>query len=148
MLYYLIVSPRLKAVKAEKEDEIMTVKECYKRLGADYDEVFRRLRSDERIERFLGMLLRDDSYAALVSALEQKDYETAFRAAHTMKGVYMNLNITSLAKSSSMLTEALRGGCDNGQVQPLFEQVTMEYQEMVKVIGELTEGRHPGGGAQ
>lgn len=30
----------------------MTVKECYDAIGADYDDVFSRLRKDDRIRKF------------------------------------------------------------------------------------------------
>ena len=31
----------------------MTVKECYEAIGADYEEVLRRLANEERVARFL-----------------------------------------------------------------------------------------------
>jgi len=31
----------------------MTVRECYEEMGADYEEVLRRLANEERVARFL-----------------------------------------------------------------------------------------------
>ena len=53
----------------------MTVRECYEAMGANYDEVFSRLRSDERIVRFLIKVAEDGSYALLCRSLEEKYME-------------------------------------------------------------------------
>lgn len=116
----------------------MTVKECYDAMGADYNDVFGRLRSDERIQRFLLKVLEDDSYDLLVKSLEEKNIEEAFRAAHTIKGVCMNLSLTRLYKSSQTLTEALRNRHDYGDdIQPLFEKVTADYEFTMQTIRGL-----------
>ena len=65
----------------------MTVKECYEAIGADYEEVLRRLANEERVARFLLKFPGDESFAGLVKAVEESDYEAAFRAAHTLKGI-------------------------------------------------------------
>ena len=64
----------------------MTVKECYDAMGADYEDVFARLRKDERIQKFLLKVMNDKSYDLLCSSLESGDMAEAFRAAHTLKG--------------------------------------------------------------
>ena len=48
----------------------MTVKECYDAMGADYEDVFARLRKDERIQKFLLKVMNDKSYDLLCSSLE------------------------------------------------------------------------------
>ncbi len=35
---------------------MMTVEQCYKQLGGDYADIIRRMRTDERVIKFLGML--------------------------------------------------------------------------------------------
>lgn len=55
----------------------MTVKECYECLGADYEDVSCRLRSEERILKFLKMVLKDTSFKDLCNAMEEQDYEKA-----------------------------------------------------------------------
>ena len=65
----------------------MTVQECYLRMGADYAAALRLMKSDERILKFLTMLLRDENYTALCAAMDKRDREQAFRAAHTIKAV-------------------------------------------------------------
>ena len=82
----------------------MTVKECYECLGADYEDVSCRLRSEERILKFLKMVLKDTSFKDLCNAMEEQDYEKAFRAVHTLKGV-LPVSYTHLGK----------GGRNNGK---------------------------------
>lgn len=106
----------------------MTVKECYEVMKGDYDDVLSRLRTDERIKKFLLKVLSDTSFATLCNAIEAKDAEEAFRAAHTLKGVCKNMSITGLAYSASNLTEALRGKQTFGDdVDALFKKVKKDY---------------------
>ena len=123
----------------------MTVRECYNCMGADYEDVLRRLKSEERIRKFLGMLLRDDSFQGLCAALEERQQETAFRCVHTLKGVLLNLSLTRLARQASDLTEALRAGQDAAVVEPLFAQLKQGYLEMRAAVSELLELPQEGG---
>ena len=70
----------------------MNLKECYRKLGGDYDEVLTRLYSEDMIRRFLIKFLNDGTYKLLLEKLEAQDYQEAFRAAHTLKGVCDNLD--------------------------------------------------------
>ena len=111
----------------------MTLQECYAALGGDYDEVLGRLRSERMIQKFVLRFLEDKSYDLLCASMESGDYEEAFRAAHTIKGVCQNLSFTLLGKSSSELSEALRHG------YTLTEQVKAEYQQTAQAIRAFQE---------
>ena len=73
----------------------MTVKECYEIIGANYEEVESRLRTEERIKKFLLKVLNDKSYDLLCDSIKQKNMEEAFRAAHTLKGISQNLSLNT-----------------------------------------------------
>lgn len=97
-------------------------------MKGDYDDVMSRLRTDDRIKKFLLKVLDDPSFTTLCNALEKKDLEEAFRAAHTLKGVCKNMSLTNLAYSSSNLTEALRGRQTYGEdINELFKKVKKDY---------------------
>ena len=116
----------------------MDVKECYAALGGNYEEVFSRLRTDERIVKFLNRVLEDKSMELLTSSLESRNMEEAFRAAHTIKGVCMNLSLTRLFESSNKLTEALRGRTEYGDdIEPLLEKVKEDYKVTADSIKKL-----------
>ncbi len=116
----------------------MTVRECYEEMGGNYEDVLSRLRTDERIVRFLGKVASDESFALLCKSIEEKNMEEAFRAAHTLKGICLNLSITKLQESASRLTEALRGKTEyNPAVLPLLEEVRKDYELTVGCIAQL-----------
>lgn len=105
----------------------MTVKECYAKLGGDYEDVVKRLMGDVLVERFMLKFLDDGSYQELVNALKEGRDEDAFRAAHTLKGVCQNLSFTSLYEPSQTITEALRGGKKPG-ADEMLGSVTEAYE--------------------
>lgn len=74
----------------------MTIQECYKKMGADYQEVLGRLYNETMICKFVRMFLQDDSFQILEEALRRGDVKEAFRGAHTLKGVCQNLGFSNL----------------------------------------------------
>lgn len=76
----------------------MTIQECYKKMGADYQEVLGRLYNEAMICKFVRMFLQDDSFQILEEALRRGDVKEAFRGAHTLKGVCQNLGFSNLWK--------------------------------------------------
>ena len=86
----------------------MTVKECYEQMGADYEGVLGRLRSEALIKKFAKKFLDDGSFQSLKDNLAAGNGEEAFRAAHTLKGVCQNLGFDNLYTVSFEITEKLR----------------------------------------
>ena len=114
----------------------MTVKECYLAFGGDYDGVMARMPDEKFVAEFLEMFLEDECYPMLKEAMEEKNVEAAFRAIHSLKGICQNFGYTKLFRSSSNLTELLRGGSLEGAEQPML-QVDKDYQQMIEVIKKL-----------
>ena len=115
----------------------MTVKECYEVMKGDYDDVLSRLRTDERIKKFLIKVLSDPSFSQLCTAMDSENMEEAFRAAHTLKGLAVGMGFTALYDASYALTEALRPNdsgapSDPGQVRPLFDKTEEEYDKVLE----------------
>ena len=118
----------------------MTVQECYEAFGGNYEEVFSRLRTDERIARFLQKVVDDGSYQLLCDSVASGNVDEAFRAAHTLKGVCGNLSITRFGESSSALTEFLREKrVINDEMQPLLEKVKEDYALTINAIKQLNQ---------
>lgn len=88
----------------------MTVKECYEAAGEDYAAVEARFGSADMVRYFCGRFRKDASFAELTEAMKKGDAGAAFRAAHTLKGVCLNLGFTRLGSAASNLTERLRSG--------------------------------------
>ena len=117
----------------------MTLQECYNTLGGDYQDVMNRLRSERLVQKFVLKFLDDGSFALLTGAMETGDQETAFRAAHTIKGMCQNLSFTKLAASSSQLTEVLRAG-DMAGAQGMIGGVSEDYERTVQAIRGFQAG--------
>ena len=116
----------------------MTVEKCYEVMKGDYKDALSRLITDERIKKFLVKLLSDNSFTQLCDAMEKKNMEEAFRAAHTLKGVSKNLSLTALAYSSSNLTEALRDRSEYGEdLEELLKKVKKDYALTIACIQML-----------
>ena len=111
----------------------MTVKECYEQMGADYEGVLGRLRSEVLIKKFANKFLDDGSFRSLKDNLAQKNGEEAFRAAHTLKGVCQNLGFTNLYQPTYELTEVLRAGTLEGSKE-WFDRVTEQYNITIDAI--------------
>ena len=86
----------------------MTVKDFYAEIGGNYNDALQRLMNDSLIHRFIMKFPADKSFDMLKTALDNKDFEAAFSAAHTLKGVSLNLAFDRLSSASLVLTNALR----------------------------------------
>ncbi|WP_195283491.1 Hpt domain-containing protein [Harryflintia acetispora] len=115
----------------------MTVKECFENLGADYDDVLRRMGTQERLLRFLSKFPQDPSFSLLCGAYERGDAGEAFRAVHSLKGVSVNLGLSSLYASACALTEELRGGTITPASAPMLEHLRQDYEATIACIREL-----------
>lgn len=102
-------------------------------MGGDYEGVMGRLRSERMVQKFVLKFLADGSYDLLLSSAAAADWQEAFRAAHTIKGVCQNLGFTVLYQSSSQLSEALRNGF-TPEAPALAEQVAVDYKQTVEAI--------------
>lgn len=116
----------------------MTIKECYEAMGGDYEDVFKRLMSEARIKKFALMFKKDPSMSQLTQAMDAGDIETAFRAAHTLKGICANLGFKSLFEVSYEITEALRAG-DMEQAKVMWPGVQACYARVENALNQLEQ---------
>lgn len=111
----------------------MTLEECYIQLGGNYEEVTKRLMTETLVKKFLVKFPADQSYGLLVKSINDGNYEEAFRAAHTIKGICQNLSLDKLFSSVAKLTDELRDG--KGNFSPdLLEKVKQDYFDTVNAI--------------
>lgn len=111
----------------------MTVKECYEQMGADYEGVLGRLRSEALIKKFAKKFLDNGSFQSLKDNLAAGNGEEAFRAAHTLKGVCQNLGFDNLYTVSFEITEKLRERATEGS-EELFAKVEEQYKKTTDAI--------------
>ena len=118
----------------------MTVKECYVKAGLLYEPVLERLGNEAILKKFVLKFLNDPNFFDLKQGLLDADGEKAFRAAHTLKGICLNLGFDNLYKPSAEITEKLRGKKTDG-CEELFAQVEAEYEKLINAIQEMASER-------
>ena len=75
----------------------MTVFDGYCALGGDVTSDIYQSLSEKMMLKFLKKLIEDEQMQILEQAIRSKDRDVAYAAAHTLKGVALNLAISRLA---------------------------------------------------
>lgn len=118
----------------------MTIKSLYEAIGGDYQDVVKRLISEEFAAQLALGFLDDDGFSSLEKAMKNRNAEDAFRAAHTLKGVALNLGFKNLGESASELTEVLRKRTFDGADEP-FEKVRADYAIVISALRSYVSAR-------
>ena len=114
----------------------MDLAEFYVAVGGDLNAIKARLVTEERIIKFLKMFPQDTSFSELTNSMS-KDVQTAFRMAHTLKGLALNLGLENLAKTSMELTENLRDLSFKSDSEALYEAVKKDYETVISSLTQL-----------
>ena len=78
-------------------------------FGANTAEGISRCAGSEALYlRLVGMIPKEQSFDKLKTAIEENNYDDAFAAAHTLKGVLGNLSLTPMFETADRMTELLR----------------------------------------
>jgi histidine phosphotransfer protein HptB len=111
--------------------------EFYAAVGADADDVVRRLGVGEKlVVRFVLRYRDDGTFNKLVAALDDDDTEEAFRAAHTLKGSTGTLGFERLYREASTVTEMLRRG-ELKAAKAAVPVLEAEYREVIAALNRL-----------
>lgn len=114
----------------------MTIEEFYLEIGENFAVALSVMMDAKRVERFVRMFKDEPTYANLMAAFETNDIESAFRAAHTLKGLGSSLGFSKLSKAASDLTEYLRPKADMN-CPPLLDNVKKEYSAIIAVLNNF-----------
>ena len=120
----------------ERRRSPMTLQEFYDRIGGDYKATISRLPSEALIKKFVLKYPGDPSFNQLKDALAAQDWELAFRASHTLKGVAQNLGMDRLYKTAATLCDAVRGPKPLEDAS-LWPPVVAAHEEVLAAIREL-----------
>ena len=114
----------------------MTLQECYVKIGGDYNDILHRFMNENMVRKFVLKFPQDNNMALFEESWAKKDYETAFRAMHTLKGVAVNLGFTALYNVSIALTEKLRSQ-EYDNLDGLIADVKKQYDIVIEAIAAL-----------
>lgn len=102
--------------------------------GVNIETAMERFMNNEQLlERFLKKFPQDTNYKELLAAVEEKRYEDAFKAAHTLKGVCGNLSLDSLYENVCTVVELLRSG-KGEEMDSELPKVKAEYERVVEIL--------------
>ena len=108
-------------------------------MGIDSKTVVRRLASEALVKKYLKKLMDDATYSQLIRAMEEEEYDVAFRAAHTLKGLCLNLGLEPLGEISSQMTELLRApNRDPIGAQAQLAEVSAAYLVTIEKIALIS----------
>ncbi len=80
----------------------------------------------------------DKTFDELSKNIEARDFEAAFKDAHTLKGVAANLGLDLINETIKPLTEELRNApYDEEKILMLYEKSKVLYREGMDLIGQL-----------
>lgn len=111
----------------------MELKDCYVKFGGDFEGVLGRLRREQTVQKFVFKFLDDKSFQLFETSMDQKDYEEAHRAVHTLKGIAQNLSFTQLFESSQKITLALKENDVNTAIE-MMPQLSKDYHAIIDVV--------------
>ncbi len=112
------------------------IEEFYKKINGNYELAISRMQNDERIKKYLNFFLIDESYKQLEEAIKNRDCESAFRGAHTLKGVCQNMAFTELSEVVEQITEELRAK-QFEKAKETFSIVSLKYQKVIDEINQI-----------
>lgn len=115
----------------------MNLREIYALVGADYDDLLKRLPKEDRLPKYFRKYVETDEIDKMVSAYEAKDYRAVFDYSHNLKGMAANLSLTLNFSTLSQICEAVRNGDPVSDISDLIYKAQSEHQKLVKIIEQL-----------
>lgn len=108
--------------------------------GIDYTEALDRMDGDGDFYKTLAMkYLTNDNYVSLVAAMEVKDFDEAYKAAHALKGISGNLSFKELFTSSAEISNALFQG-EYQAAEKLLPTVTKDNEKVLEGLEKWQNG--------
>ena len=108
--------------------------EGLKAFGADTDDGLSRCMGNKDFYfKLITKVIDDKSFDALETAIFAGDLDTAFEAAHSLKGVLGNLALTPIYDPVFEMTEFLRAR-QNVDYRPYLDKVSQKREELKTLI--------------
>lgn len=108
------------------------LKEKLAPYGIDYEDALDRVDGDGDFYKTLAMkYLTNDNYVNLVAAMDVKDYDEGYKAAHALKGISGNLSFNELFKNAAEVSAALYQG-EYEAAEKLMPLVTKDHEKVLE----------------
>ena len=117
----------------------MTLQDLYSEIGGSYNDVMKRLGTEKMVNKFVIKFLAAADHDNLKTAVRDGDWELAFRSAHNLKGVGLNLSFDRMAEAASVLCEEIRHGAPQHDISGMIADVDKKYIQVVEQINLYKE---------
>lgn len=108
--------------------------------GINYDEGIHRFSGKAEIyEKYIRRLFEQNPMEELKSQIDEKNYENAFRLAHSLKGTTGSLSVNKLYDKMCALVEVLSKTPQDEKVTVLFEEACDLYETAGTAVREAVE---------
>ena len=112
----------------------MLTVEALRAFGADTEDGLNRCMGNEGFYlKLVGSVLEDKNFEVLAESIARQDLDSAFDAAHSLKGVLGNLALTPIFQPVCNITEFLRAKADMDYA-PLLREITEMRDELVRML--------------
>ncbi len=123
----------------------MTIKELYEKIGGNYEQAVRVMKSDRLIDKYVRKLTASQVAESLAEAGKTMDPVKLFESAHAMKGVCSNLGLESLASAVNEITEEFRPGnarrLSDADVRARLDAIARQYEITAEGIRDYEQGK-------
>lgn len=116
----------------------MTLRCFFEKNGSDYNAVIERLISEKMVCKYIKKFPDDPHFIQLGIAIREQDPETAYRAAHTLKGLCLSLGFAHLSEPVIALTEELRNGVMD-HAASYYAQISEFHAQLLQWIDQLED---------
>lgn len=126
-------------LKVRSIESVLNVdKNAMQTIGIDYNEGVKRFSGNAAIyEKFLLKFLDDTTFEELDQAMQNRDYGTAFSAAHTLKGVTGNLSMNRLYEELVAFVEMLRNSTDLESAIAYYPKIKKTHLDLVSQLKSM-----------
>lgn len=108
--------------------------DALKQFGADTDDGLTRCMGNEAFYfKLIGKVVEDKNFSLLENAISEKNLDTAFEAAHSLKGVLGNLALTPIYEPVYEITELLRERRDIDYA-PYLKKISEKRDELTGLL--------------
>ena len=109
----------------------MLIQTALMQYGANVSAGLERCMKNEGLYfRLIEKVVDDRNFQALPQALAAGDLKAGFEAAHALKGVLANLELTPILTPVSQLTELLRGRIE-ADYRPYLEEIAVQRERLI-----------------
>lgn len=115
----------------------MTLQEFYQKIDGNYNACLNRLLKEERIVKYLRLFPKSQNFDEFEQYMQTRQWQSAFRFVHTLKGNALNLELGCLIKSSVHVCEILRVGEPPVSLYKEIKDMKNDYYFVCEQIEEL-----------